>query len=168
MAEQGSLFGPPARDTLAEARRQVEHGRADGVTCPCCGQFAKTYRRKLNSSMAYALLVIARRTDDWFHLFDFLAKQRVKASDAPSLRHWGLIEEKGEGKDDGNPRAGFYRVTELGRAFAGGRASVPRHMLIYNDQLLGFSEERIAIREALGDRFDYDELMSEPGIVDGL
>lgn len=165
MSDQQALWGE-RRDTLLEARRMVQHGRVDGITCPCCDQFAKVYRRKLNASMARALLALARRPDlEWVHLFDFLQQESIQHSDAPMLRHWGLIEDRGDERADGNPRAGFYRLTDRGRSYAcRPDAILPRHALIYNDHLLGFSEETTTLRQALGSKFDYSELITMPGL----
>ncbi len=37
---------------------------------------------------------------------------------------------------------------------------VPRHALIYDGRLLRLEGELVGIRDCLGDKFDYDELMS--------
>ena len=37
---------------------------------------------------------------------------------------------------------------------------VPSHAELYDNRLLGFSDEQISIHDALGKRFNYTELMS--------
>lgn len=157
---QGSFFDPP-RDTLEEARAQVQAGLDEGIECPCCGQFAKIYRRKLNASMAKAMCALARYAGDhrWVHLFGFLTKHGVQHSDAPMLRHWGLIEESPTERPDGNPRAGMYRITARGLRFTSLLDTVPEHVLLFNGDVLGWAERRVSLREALGTKFSYDELM---------
>ncbi len=163
MSGQGDLFGRQ-RDTLAEARAAVEIGREtqDGVTCPCCGQFAKVYRRKLNRTMAQALILIyrhARGSDEWIHIPTLLVRSTL-LGDAAKLAYWGLLEPQVAERDDGSRRVGFYRMTDRGRRFVLGQETIARHVITYNQQVLGFSDEHTTIRQALGDRFNYDELMA--------
>lgn len=76
------------------------------------------------------------------------------------LRHWGLIEEHVEKREDGG-RAGVWRVTLTGEAFLLRHgASVPQYAVVYNDECLRLEGEQVTIRDALGSAFDYDELMN--------
>jgi len=52
---------PDENDSLEYSRSWVAQNAREGVVCPCCGQYAKVYRRKLNSSMAYVLILIWRQ-----------------------------------------------------------------------------------------------------------
>lgn len=156
--------------TLDDAKQTLRAGWERGVDCPCCGQFVKLYRRKLNSSMAYALIMIARhdrrRPGEFFHVpawLDALAvPSAVARGDFAKLRFWGLIEPQPDTRRaDGSKRAGFWRITPLGRDFAAGRVSVPSHVYLYNQKPIGRTPPgRATIREALGDRFDFGELMA--------
>ena len=109
--------------------------------------------------MARALL--AMYGEDKVHIFSFLVQCKVQHSDAPMLRHWELIEEVKEEKPDGNPRGGFYKITEAGIDFVDKNFFVPKYVFLYNNTVQGFSVEKISIIDALGDKFNYDELMSE-------
>jgi hypothetical protein len=40
-----------------------------------------------------------------------------------------------------------------------GKVAVPKYVYLYNQLLLRLSEEMTTIREALGEKFKYDELM---------
>ena len=76
------------------------------------------------------------------------------------LKHWGLIEEANGKLDDGNSN-GFWRITPRGREFVMG-LRIPRYIYLYDGKLLEVSEgETIDIRTALGDKFNYEELMSQ-------
>lgn len=58
---------------------------------------------------------------------------------------------------------GLYRITEQGRAFAQGETRVPKFIIMYDEELLGFSDgDNTTIQEALGDDFNYRELMELP------
>jgi hypothetical protein len=57
--------------TLEEAKTALQAGLRKGVICACCGQFAKIYKRKLNSSMARTLITFYRRAKTkpgWVHV----------------------------------------------------------------------------------------------------
>ena len=78
------------------------------------------------------------------------------------MKLWGLIEEKPGTRDDGSPRVGYYRMTELGRRFARREVKVPAHIFIYNGEpLRRMVSEEITISDALGTDFSYDEIMRE-------
>jgi hypothetical protein len=157
---------------LREAVEWMRQHQADGATCPCCGQFAKTYRRKLSSTMAYALVLMeqyfCRTGEAWLHVPSYLTKvvsdqhgAMLRGGDWAKLSYWGLIEERGDQRADGAKHAGWWRVTPGGRRFIHGQLRLPKHALVYNGRLLGLDDaETTSIEEALGDRFDYTELVS--------
>jgi hypothetical protein len=158
----------PEDALLAEAVKWVLRHRMDGVECPCCGQFTKVYRRKLNTSMAQALVAFYEKsiesTGDWLHVasteFPLIAGRRL-GGDWAKLVHWGLIEERPIEREDGCKHAGWWRITDLGRRFVRDEVRIPSHALLFNQQLLGMDESStISIRQALGDKFDYSELMA--------
>lgn len=64
--------------------------------------------------------------------------------------------------DDPKKKAsGFWRITDKGKQFADGIIKVQSRILVYNNTFQGFSDksELIGIKEALGNKFDYSELM---------
>jgi hypothetical protein len=125
-----------------------------GAYCPLCTQYAKVYRRKINSGMALSLIAMYRAAGrDWQ---DITKTVGAKHREEGKLRYWELVEP-GE-------RRGVWRVTPLGEAFVLGRWRVLSHANIYDDRLMELTGTPIGIREALGNRFDYDELMTTPGL----
>ena len=157
--------------TIEEGKRFLTERWREGVCCPLCTQMVKLYRRKLSSQMARALLLIyrhfaadarlARDPNYWLDVNDFLLQCGVNSGEAnvALLRHWNLLERKPERQGDGN-RAGLYRMTELGCRFARGAVAVPKDVFLFNDRLYEPVEavERITIKEALGSKFNYEEL----------
>lgn len=146
-------------DTLAEARDTLRANLDDGSKCPCCDQFARRYKRKLNSDMARSLILIV---DEYLHephdtSWVDIQEIDVRGGDYAKLRHWGLLESR-PNDDDTKRTSGLWRPTELGIDFAQGRARMPSHVYIYNNKVDGFTDSTITIREALGDAFDYAEL----------
>jgi len=149
--------------TLDQARDQVRAQWETGSDCPCCGQRVQLYRRKLNSSMAYALLLVVRdTTGDWLHVPTHKDLARL-GGDFAKLRFWRLIEERSETNDaSGGPHAGYWRVTFRGRLFARGCIAVPRYVFVYNKRVRRVGDKLTTITDALGDRFSYPELMGHP------
>lgn len=150
--------------TLGAARQWLrDQVRDEGAICPCCRQMAKVYKRSINATQARALIAAWKavgRMD--FHQPTIL--KELPGGDYAKLRFWGLIEDLQERREDGG-RGGWWRITDLGEAWARGKIGVPRHAYVYNNQLLYLddSEGEIMVRDALGEKFDYDELMSSPG-----
>lgn len=141
---------------LSAARDQLRELVDDGYRCPLCTQFAKVYRRKLNSGMARSLIRMYRRAGlDWINVPTQIP---ARSREEGKLRYWGLVEEAGDLRDDGG-HAGWWRVTEQGGAFVRRELLVPKYARIYDSRCLGLHGELVSITECLGSRFDYGELM---------
>lgn len=151
--------------SLEEAKQWLRDRFDEGASCPCCNQFVKLYRRKLNSFMAYALILIDRyfrqsNANEWLHVPSYLIEQNAPDRECAKLRYWGLIEECTGGRPDGSPHAGFYKITELGKSFVRRDVRVARYIFLYNKHPVKREEwETIDIYEALGEKFSYEELM---------
>jgi hypothetical protein len=98
----------------------------------------------------------------WIHMIS-VGNFGLPSRDYGTLQHWGLTEAKEGAKEDGNPEPGYHRLTDLGKAFVRGENSVKKYVYLYNDQEIEVDEpeagERINVREALGSRFDYQDMM---------
>jgi hypothetical protein len=142
--------------TLGEARAWLRKRAEEGATCPCCTQFAKVYKRKLNSGMARSLIAMfVIKGTDWVHIPTELS---ARSREEGKLAYWGLVEESVEPRDDGG-RAGWWRVTPAGRRFVLRETRVPKYARIYDGRRLSLTGEPVSIMDALGDKFDYNELM---------
>jgi hypothetical protein len=137
---------------LGQARAWLRQQVADkGARCPCCTQLAKIYTRRIRGVQAEMLIKAWRLVG--------LAEFR-----RPKLRYWGLIDDLGERREDGG-KAGWYAITELGAAWVRNLTKVPRDALVYDSRLLRLDQDSPSwsVRDALGDKFDYDKLMDIPG-----
>jgi hypothetical protein len=155
--------GDPEIVSLADATRWLREQVDDGARCPCCTQFAKVYRRKIHSTMARELIHFYRRARfEWFDLpllsGEVSGKRRAYTGDSAKLRYWGLMVEADVEREDGGP-AGWWRVTERGAKFVRHDLAVPKYAHIYDSRLLGLHGEPVTVVDALGDKFDYRELM---------
>lgn len=157
---------------IAAAKKKVRDGASAGCTCPVCGQYVKLYKRKLNSQMAHFLCRLYAVTKEtgkqWHHVRSFLEAGHKASSDGTYLRYWRMIEpmpkaDAPEPPDEKKTRKsmGYWRITNFGKTFAEGLSRVRAHVLVMAGKCEGFSEEKIDIREALGSKFDYAELMGE-------
>jgi len=146
--------------TLEQAKQELRQSLKDGAICPCCNRLVKMYKRKPSSTAAMGLIALYRLTTTgkgaWFHISAIQGKSG--GGDFAKLRYFGLIEEA-ENTDGLKRTSGYWRITPKGRQFVKGWAKVPCYVQVYNGRVYGESEETITIFQALGNRFNYDELM---------
>lgn len=150
--------------TIGDAKRFIHKRFHDGVECPCCEQFVKLYRRKLNSSMFRTLVLLhleQEKTGSWVHIRKLLAKNKIsQGTDSALLVHWGLIKERPKNPDDSARKtSGYWKVTKKGRLFLGGKIKVPSKIFVYNSRLHGLSSDLVAAHDCAGENFNYKELM---------
>lgn len=159
----GHVIGP--ENTIKEAKDFLRENYKEGCECPACGQTVKLYKRKLNSAMAYGLILLTRcQEQGYFHIEDFLKTQECPSSirgDIPKLRYFGLIQAMKTTETGGPAKAGYYIVTQKGRDFVDGKLTVPKSVNLYNNKQYGFSEDHVNIKRALGSKFNYNELMGK-------
>jgi hypothetical protein len=147
--------------TLEEARAWVMANLEEGVDCPCCGQLARSYRRKLNSAMARDLIWLVKQSGSqrrWVNLHEEAPIELQQSRELAKLAHWGLIEEKLQASERGARTSGVWRPTDDGIEFAYGRLRLSAYVTLYDNTVQGFSEEMITVHQALANHFDFDEL----------
>jgi hypothetical protein len=154
-------------DTLQKAKNDLRQGwkTSKGATCECCGQKVKLYKRKILGVMAFGLISLYRMSKHEhprksFHRNDILPHDN--SGSFAKLKYWGLIEED-INSDPEKRCSGYWSITDLGIDFVEERAVVPKYAYTYNMKvvfdLYDDPEEKIGIREALGNKFSYPELM---------
>lgn len=148
--------------TLQEARDWLRARVKKGEYCPCCKQFSKVYPRSINSSMAHDLIGMWKAFGtDWGYLPDLRKENSLKGNREESkLRYWNLIEEETQIRRDDGGRAGFWRVTPFGASFMLGRVTVHKYANVYDSRCLATTGPPVTIWDCLGDKFNYNELMS--------
>lgn len=145
-------------DTIAAGKAWLRTQLMKGANCPLCNQRAQVYKRKINSGAARGLITMFHLYGkDWGHLPSTATLSRLGGEFA-RLSLWGLVEEATEKREDGG-RAGYWRVTDLGALFIKNQAGVAQYALVYNGKLQGFQGMPVTIKDALGTKFNYEELM---------
>lgn len=170
-SDQIKELPPPPDDTatIKDARDWLREAAKRGAECPCCRRHTQFYKRRLHSVMALVLLrwyrhIVNHKTEnEWMHveqwIFDQPDMPRSARGDWAKLRYWQFIEEKPT-ESKSKAHSGLWRLTPLGIEFALGASSVQAHVMVYDGQpYLAANAELIGIREALGHKFNYDELM---------
>lgn len=153
--------------TIDEARAYLRKNYAEGVECPCCGQFVKLYKRQIYVSMAADLIKLYRLhrrygRDRWFHISE-IRKSTAGGGDFAKFLHWGLIEEAKKDPEETTTRtSGYWRITLKGEAFVERRLTVQKYVMLYNGKFRGFDGPQVDIRNRLGKKFNYEELFNEP------
>lgn len=146
--------------TLKQARDYVSENSREGVKCPCCGQFAKVYRRRIYDTMARNLLRLYKhvqgRVHREAHVRDFIPGH---PGDFAKLAHWGLICQSPVFDGD-KKRSGFWSLTNRGQAFAERQAVINKYALIYNGERLKLEGTYVDIVDCLGKKFSYEEVMA--------
>jgi hypothetical protein len=121
--------------------------------------------------MAKALMIMDRCTEpgQFVKMSDLLAEHKYAirskdwGGDVMKLKYWGFLEAKAHAvREDGSPRAGVWRITPTGRAFARGEIDAPKFRYVYNSELVNRDNPDTArtwISECLGRAFDFRVLV---------
>lgn len=153
--------GPKRLPTITAARQEVMSHLDEGITCPCCDQFCKLYKRKLNSGMARILIWLVKVYDgkNWVNVPEQAPVFVRRSNEVSRLCLWGLARER-PSEDPDQRNSGFYKPTRKGYQFVHRQISVPSHVHVYNNTIMGWSDKQIDIVACLGQKFSYRELMN--------
>lgn len=148
--------------TLRQAKEWLRTQTDKGANCPCCNQFVKFYKRKLYASMSRMLIALYYMEPDEYHHIQTIAKAGGTGhpGDFAKLVYWEMIIEKTlDGEDKRS--SGWWKITEKGQKFVQNQLSVLSHCLVYNKKVLDRYGDSITIRDSLGKKFSYEELMGD-------
>jgi hypothetical protein len=139
-------------NTLEEARDWLLGLFREGevASCACCGQVVKRYARSISGMMVKALALIAQHELGADSRAVLAHTRQGGGGDHGKLVHWGLLRQGDSGR---------WVCTDRGLEFLYGRISVPRYVYLYNNTLLGRSEEHITVADCAGEDFSFAALM---------
>ena len=153
-------------DTIKEVKSYLREKFGDGARCPCCGQFVKLYKRKLNSGMTLFLIGLynlsKHKKGAYFKNQTIMKKMNINTSslDYSIIKHFGLMEEEKNDLTD-KKNSGYWRITQKGIDFVSQKIEVPSHVHLYNNKVLGFSDTKTNVVKSVGSKFNFDELLNE-------
>jgi hypothetical protein len=148
-------------ESLVEGKQFLKENIRKGVKCPCCGQTAKLYSRKVNSGMVLFLIGLYRltkRDGRQFYPNTAVFKEMnlsVKSLDYSILKHFGLIAEN-INTDTKKKKSGEWILTDIGISFTERKTKIQENVLIYNNKVIGFEGKNILISEVSD--FNYEDL----------
>lgn len=136
-----------------------------GVTCDECGSYCKVYDRRIHYSMARWLISLVRRYEKeprWYSTRESWSLAiNGGTGDIGKLAYWELTEHC-ENTDSKKRTSGLWRPARQGFAFVHNKIRLPKYARTYKDTLLCLHGMEVSIRDCLGKKFDYGELMQEP------
>lgn len=139
-----------------------ELDKRKGYKCECCGLYVREYVRTFNCNMGLALVLLMKtNTLTFVHLENFMQQHGYKrCGDASYLVHYGFFEKLNEKRKDNSPRNGYYRITGRGLAFASNKITAQGRFIIFNNECNGFEGKDVNIKDVLGKKFNYEQLMT--------
>lgn len=150
-------------ETLIDAKKYLRDNWEKGTDCPCCGQLVKLYSRPMHYTMGAMLIRLYRlsqKDSGYHHVKDIAAGiSDTGTNDFSKLKYWGLIEQMPKDPKENKRTSGYWRITQRGVQFVLGQRTEHERVLIFNKKNLGLTGDQIDIKQALGERFNYNELM---------
>lgn len=150
--------------TMEEAKQLLKDNWEKGIDCPCCTQFVRLYKRPLYLAQAYSLIRLYKLCQDdytYHHISKISQENASGGGDFAKLIYCGLVEEKPKDEDDETKRtSGYWRITRKGTDFVEASVTVKSHIRIYDGSFYGLIGKEISIKDALGKKFNYEELMA--------
>jgi len=168
----------PTEAEIKRVQRYFARQLDEGSDCLCCTRYAQRQRRTLGCGPARWLMEIVYLSDKGqpIHtgtVLKNLKGNNISGSDATSvLPLYGMIEAAANPNASKNPpppsatglakarTSGFWKPTSLGRDFVFDKVKVPAKVITCLGNPEAFEGEPVTIREALGKKFNYDELRS--------
>ena len=139
----------------------------DGTDCFACGRYTKLYKRTMTSAAALWMIKLYRINGAEGREFVYMPPKLKEIGGTASQggygnlgQHWELVDRKTGRREDGSTRIGFWRLNDDGRAFVLGDLLVPKHAHIYDNRVFDFDGPPWSIYDALGEDFDYNDVMN--------
>lgn len=155
----------PSRDQLIdELRAENKRMREDPsyrVYCVVCDQHCKRYTRNLYATPCLILIALfklhrAHPEEKDFHVKNIWRVAGLgPGGGGRELLGYYNFAHRGE--------RGCWSITSAGKEFVNRKRSVPKYVIVYNEKVIGYSGEEhpfVNIEDALGEKFNYGELMS--------
>lgn len=150
--------------TLQEAKDFLNKNYKEGCFCPACKQLVKMYKRKIYFNIARSLIKLYQLDQDrhdYYHIGEFTIHDKSVAIEFALCRQFGLVIEKPKDENDRTKKtSGSWMITEHGKKYVLGQATIPKYIYILQGQRIGCSDEVVNIHSAMNIDFNYAELMA--------
>jgi hypothetical protein len=157
-------------NTIREARAFLKAHWWDGLSCPCCKQFVKLYKRQIYASLAKGLITLYKINHDgktWVHVPSEFNKRSMSDSmgDFAKAKAWGLVDEKANEDDPEKTNSGYWRINQKGIDYIFNKITIPKYIVFYNQKAylkmkVPGKNPEVNIIDALGKKFSYIDLMN--------
>ncbi len=154
---QTNIFDGQQRDEFMKRIIDGEH-----LDCPTCRRYAQRYERKLHSVVAAQLIQLYKMggAAKWVHTSELIPGGQSGSGDFSKAKYWKLIEAREVGNDEDKKASGFWKLTDLGVSFIIGKETIQQTAVIFDDRVLKFEGPQVTIRDALGTKFSYEEMIA--------
>ncbi len=152
-----ALPDPTLFRSLAHAQEWLRGRLEVGATCPCCSQRAQIYCRRLHAqSTAWLIDLVQKyeRTKDYVHVNETDARGGDYAKNAI----WGLCV-RDNSTTTNHKSSGRWMPTRAGIEFVYGQRTIRKTALVFDSKVIGFTGPEVDVKQCLGKRFNYAELM---------
>lgn len=134
-----------------------------GGYCPCCDRWGKISPHSITEKQALTLAWMRRAPADehgWINMPLHAPHWVMRSKNFSLLQHWGLVQSA-PSADEKKKGSGHWRLTQQGKDFIAGRIQLPLKAYIYNNQVEGWSDQKVSFQDCFGRSFDYAEVMSD-------
>jgi len=150
--------------TVEEAKEILSDQLDKGTYCLVCGQHAQRYWRTICGYQAYLLIRLYKLTCQkrkiWFHITDIYETKGGSYGSFSKLKYWKLIEERPKHPKKDTRTSGYWKITDRGIRYVLGKIRLKKYTVTYNEKCERYDGEFVGIKESLGKKFSYAELMS--------
>ena len=131
--------------------------------CPTCGRHSRMYKRKLHTGIALALIKLfhAGGAQDFVHISSIMTKkdEEISGFDISIARFWKLVETREKAPDKRTKSSGQWKLTRHGQAFVMNQLKIQKYAMLFDNRCTGFYGDDVGIKDCLGNKFNYEELM---------
>ena len=131
--------------------------------CPHCGRYAQIYKRHINATIAKQLIMLFEQggyNGNYIHASNLIPDGQSGAGDLSKAKYFGLIRAEPE-NNEAKKSSGYWTLTDAGLQFVKGKLDIPEYALVFDDKVVGVSQDKILISDALrAGGFNYSELIN--------
>lgn len=156
----------------------IEHS---GGHCVICNRWGKINAFNLRGIMVKSMHWLYNEgRGGWVNVPDRAPRFVSRSYAFSRLKHWGMVEQRYEppltkeerqaGVQRETRTSGMWRLTPVGHDFIFNGGQAPRVVFVYNDAVVGKSDDMVVARDCAHEKFNYDAMMSASfnGDYDGL